>query len=179
MQKEIEAVKTLLRFIGEDPDREGLKETPARFLRAWRDEFFKGYEIDPKAFLETTFSETDTYSKMILLKDITFTSYCEHHIVPIIGKAHIGYIPNGEVVGISKIVRVLQGYAQRLQIQERLTEQVAQTLFEGLNAKGVIVLIEAEHYCMRTRGVKTNSTMSTMSIKGTVNQEEFFHAIRR
>lgn len=178
MQEEIEALKTLLRYVGENPEREGLVDTPKRFLKAWKNEFFSGYTINPKELLETTFEEVENYNSIILLKDINFSSYCEHHIVPIVGKAHIAYLPNKKVVGISKLARVLQVYANRLQIQERLTEEVTSTIYEGLQAKGVIVIIEAKHFCMKTRGVKTDSSMVTISKKGEICKEEVFNLVR-
>ena len=178
-EKEIEAIRTILKYIGEDPDREGLVKTPERFLRAWKDEFFTGYSCNPIDHLKTTFEEVEGYKSIVLLSDIGFTSHCEHHLVPITGTAHIAYMPNKRVVGISKIVRVLHAYANRLQIQERLTQQVADCLYEGVSAKGVAVIIEAQHHCMCGRGVKTPSTMKTMTIKGDINPQEVFSLVHR
>ena len=148
-----EAVRTLLRWAGDDPDREGLVGTPDRVVRSY-EEFFAGYHNDPVAMLERTFEETDGYDEVVLLKDIRLESHCEHHMVPIIGKAHIAYLPKNRVVGISKLARVLETYSKRLQIQEKLTAQVANTLWEVLEPHGVAVIIEAAHQCMTTRGVK-------------------------
>lgn len=149
-----DALRTLLRWAGEDPDREGLVDTPARVGRAWR-EYCRGYREDPGLHLARTFEEVGGYDEIVLLKDIPFQSHCEHHMVPIIGSASIAYLPNQKVVGISKLARVLQGYAQRLQVQERLTSQVAQCIWENLQPQGVAVVIEAQHGCMTGRGVKT------------------------
>jgi GTP cyclohydrolase I len=160
------AVRTLLLWAGDDPDREGLLDTPDRVTRSYR-EFFRGYEEDPKEILKRTFEETDGYDEMITLKDVEFESYCEHHMVPIIGKAHIGYIPKNRVVGISKLARVVDVYAKRLQIQEKLTSQIAAAIEEVLQPKGVAVIIEAEHQCMTTRGVhKSGVTMQTSRMTG-------------
>ncbi len=147
-----EAVRTLLRWAGDDPTREGLLGTPERVARAYQ-EFFSGYEVDPVAFLKRTFEEIDGYDELIVLRDIRFESHCEHHLAPIIGRAHIGYLPNKRVVGISKLARVLEAYARRLQIQEKLTAQVANTIQEVLQPRGVGVIIDAAHQCMTTRGV--------------------------
>ena len=160
------AVRTLLIWAGDDPDREGLLGTPDRVTRAYR-EFFKGYEEDPKEILARTFEETEGYDEMITLKDIEFESHCEHHMVPVLGKAHIGYIPNRRVVGISKLARVVDIYAKRLQIQEKLTSQIANAIEEVLQPKGVAVIIEAQHQCMTTRGVhKSGVTMQTSKMTG-------------
>lgn len=148
------ALRTLLRWAGDDPDREGLRDTPARVGRAWR-EYCEGYREDPGLHLSRTFEEVGGYDEVVLLKDIPFQSHCEHHMAPIIGKASIAYLPKDRVVGISKLARVLHGYAQRLQVQERLTSQVAQCIWENLNPHGVAVVIEAQHGCMTGRGVKT------------------------
>ena len=147
------AVRTLIEWAGDDPDREGLAGTPERVVRAY-EEFFAGYHEDPVALLETTFEETAAYDEMIVLRDIRLESHCEHHIVPILGKAHIGYLPAGRVVGISKLARVVEVFAKRLQIQEVLTSQIADTIQEVLNPRGVGVVIEAAHQCMTTRGVR-------------------------
>jgi GTP cyclohydrolase I len=147
-----EAVRTLLRWAGDDPSREGLLETPARVARAF-DEFFAGYAIDPAQLLARTFEEVDGYDEMVLLRDIRFESYCEHHMVPIVGKVHIAYLPRHRVVGISKLARVIEVFAKRLQIQEKMTAQIANTIEEVLQPDGVAVVIEGEHQCMTTRGV--------------------------
>ena len=161
-----EAVRTLLRWAGDDPDREGLVGTPDRVVRSY-EEFFAGYHNDPVAMLERTFEETDGYDEVVLLKDIRLESHCEHHMVPIIGKAHIAYLPKNRVVGISKLARVLETYSKRLQIQEKLTAQVANTLWEVLEPHGVAVIIEAAHQCMTTRGVKKPGvTMVTSRMLG-------------
>lgn len=148
-----DAVRTLIRWAGDDPNRDGLLGTPERVVRAY-DEFFSGYNEDPMEMLQKTFSETEGYDEMVVLRDIDFHSHCEHHIVPIIGKAHVGYLPSERVVGISKLARVIETFARRLQIQEKLTAQIANTLEEVLQPKGVAVVIEAVHQCMTTRGVK-------------------------
>ena len=150
-----EAVRTLIRWIGEDPARDGLDETPARVTKAF-EEYFHGYGLDPEAILRKTFEEIDGYDEMIVLRGVRFESHCEHHLAPIIGQAWVAYVPNGRVVGISKLARVLHGYAQRLQIQERLTAQVAQSIWDNLHPQGVAVVIEAQHGCMTGRGVKTH-----------------------
>jgi len=161
-----DAVKTLLLWAGDNPDREGLKGTPERFVDAYQ-EYFSGYGKDPKEILSRTFKETEGYDEMITLTDITFESHCEHHIAPIIGKAHVGYIPRTKVVGISKIARVVEIFAKRLQIQEKLTTQIANAINEVLNPKGVGVIIEASHQCMTTRGIhKTGVLMVTSRMTG-------------
>ncbi|MGH7190652.1 MAG: GTP cyclohydrolase I FolE [Acetobacteraceae bacterium] len=147
-----EAVRVLLRWAHEDPAREGLMDTPGRVVRAY-EEFFSGYDIDPVAFLERTFEETDGYDEIVLLRDVRVESHCEHHMLPIIGRAHVAYLPGRRVVGISKLARVVDAYAKRLQIQEKLTAQIANTINEVLEPRGVAVVIEAEHQCMSTRGV--------------------------
>ena len=147
-----QAVRTLIRWAGDDPDREGLLDTPARVARAY-EEFFAGYLQDPKAILARTFTEVDGYDEMIVMNDIRFESHCEHHMVPIIGKAHVGYLPDRRVVGISKLARLVEVYARRLQVQEKMTVQIADALQEILKPKGVAVVIEAAHQCMTTRGV--------------------------
>jgi GTP cyclohydrolase I len=147
-----EAVRALIAAAGDDPDREGLRDTPARVARAYR-EWFSGYGTDPKALLNRVFGEAEGYDETVLLRDIPLVSTCEHHLAPIVGKAHVAYRPNGRVVGISKLSRVVDAYARRLQLQERLTNQVAEALNEALKPKGVAVVIEATHGCMATRGV--------------------------
>jgi len=147
-----EAVRTLIRWARDDPAREGLRDTPARVVRAY-EEFFAGYLQDPTDILARTFSEVEGYDEMIVMNDIRFESHCEHHMVPIIGKAHIGYLPNNRVVGISKLARLVEVYARRLQVQEKMTVQIAECLQKVLKPKGVAVVIEAAHQCMTTRGV--------------------------
>jgi GTP cyclohydrolase I len=160
------AVRTLLLWAGDDPHREGLVDTPARVARAY-EEFFAGYETDPVELLARSFEETDGYDEMVVLRDIRLESHCEHHLVPIIGRAHIAYIPDGRVVGISKLARVLEAYAKRLQIQEKLTAQVANTIETVLKPKGVAVVIEAQHQCMTTRGIhKPGVSMVTSRMLG-------------
>lgn len=157
-----EAVRTLIRWAGDDPDREGLLDTPARVARAWK-EYATGYGEDPAIHLARTFEEVGGYDEIVLLKDIPFHSHCEHHMAPIIGKAAIAYLPRNKVVGISKLARVLNGFARRLQVQERLTAQVADCIWDHLQPKGVAVVIEASHACMTARGVRTPGTMMTTS----------------
>ena len=149
-----EAIRTLIRWSGDDPQREGLVDTPLRVARAWK-EYCAGYGTDPAYHLSRQFEEVGGYDELVLLKDIPFQSHCEHHMAPITGKAAIAYMPSSKVVGISKLARVLQGYAQRLQIQERLTAEVAQCIWDNLQPQGVAVVIEAQHGCMTGRGVKT------------------------
>ena len=166
-QKDAEdAIRTLIRWAGDDPTREGLLETPARVARAYK-EFFRGYGVDPEGVLKRTFEETDGYDEMIVLKDMRFESHCEHHMAAIIGRAHIAYLPSKRVVGISKLARLLDVYAKRLQIQEKLTAQIANTLNEVLQPRGVAVVIEAAHQCMTTRGVhKSEVAMVTSRMLG-------------
>ncbi|MBN9671197.1 GTP cyclohydrolase I FolE [Roseibium aggregatum] len=147
------AVRLLIEWAGDDPDREGLIDTPARVVRAY-EEFFEGYDSDPAELLARTFEETNDYDDMIVLRDLRFESHCEHHIVPIVGKAHVAYLPADRVVGISKLARVIEVFAKRLQIQETLTSQVADTIQQVLQPRGVAVVIEAAHMCMTTRGIK-------------------------
>jgi GTP cyclohydrolase I len=161
-----DAVRTLLRWAGDDPSREGLVDTPARVARAF-EEFFVGYREDPLAYLERTFEEVEGYDEMVVLRDIRLESYCEHHLAPILGKIHIGYLPESRVVGISKLARVAEAYAKRLQIQEKLTAQIANCINDVLRPKGVAVVIEAEHQCMTTRGVhKPGVVMVTSRMLG-------------
>ncbi len=148
------SVGTLLRWVGEDPDREGLIDTPRRVARAWKD-YCRGYEEDPAIHLSRTFAEVGGYDEIVLLRDIPFQSHCEHHMAPITGTASIAYLPRDRVVGISKLARVLDGYARRLQVQERLTAEVAKCIWENLNPQGVAVVIDAQHGCMTGRGVRT------------------------
>lgn len=156
------AVRTLIQWAGDDPDREGLIGTPDRVARAY-EEFFEGYTIDPVALLKTTFEETDDYDEMVVLRDIRFESHCEHHMVPIIGRAHVAYLPKDRVVGISKLARVVDVFAKRLQIQETMTAQIADTIEAVLKPHGVAVVIEASHGCMTTRGVKKPGTAMVTS----------------
>ena len=167
-----EAVRVLLRWTGDDPLREGLRGTPARVTRAF-EEYFTGYGVDPVEQLQRTFEEVDGYDEMVVLKDIRFESHCEHHLAPIIGRAHIAYLPNKRVVGISKLARLVEVYAKRLQIQEKMTAQIANTLADVLKPKGVAVVIEAAHQCMTTRGVhKTGVTMVTSTMLGAFREND-------
>ena len=160
------AIRTLLLWAGDDPAREGLRDTPARVARAFED-WFSGYNEDPEEFLSRTFEEVDGYDDMVVLKDIRFESHCEHHLAPIIGRAHIGYLPNNKVVGISKLARVVDTFARRLQVQETMNAQIAHCIQNVLEPKGVAVVIEATHQCMTTRGVhKPGVTMVTSSMSG-------------
>ncbi len=167
----MEAVRTLIRWAGDDPAREGLLGTPDRVVRSYQ-EFFGGYDEDPVSMLSRTFEETDGYDEIVLLKDIRFESHCEHHMLPIIGKAHVAYLPSNRVVGISKLARVVEVYAKRLQIQEKMTAQLANTIDEVLQPKGVAVVIEAAHQCMTTRGVhKAGVSMVTSRMLGTFRSD--------
>jgi GTP cyclohydrolase IA len=160
------AVRTLLQWAGDDPTREGLRDTPARVARAF-EEWFSGYEMDPESYLARTFEEVEGYDDMIVLKDIRFESHCEHHLAPIIGRAHVGYLPNNKVVGISKLARVVEAYARRLQVQEKMNAQIAHTIDQVLQPKGVAVVIEAAHQCMTTRGVhKPGVSLVTSTMHG-------------
>lgn len=160
------AVRTLLAWIGEDPQREGLLDTPARVARAWR-EFCRGYDDDPEQHLQRTFEEVAGYNDYVLVRDIPFTSHCEHHMVPFAGVAHVAYLPQGRVVGLSKLARVVDGYARRLQVQEKLTEQIADAIDRVLRPRGVAVILQAEHHCMTMRGVqKPGTTTVTRSFRG-------------
>jgi GTP cyclohydrolase I len=160
------AVRTLLRWAGDDPAREGLKETPKRVVNAYSD-WFSGYSIDPGAYLRRTFEEVEGYDEMVVLRDIGFESFCEHHMAPIIGRAHVGYLPTDRVVGISKLARVVDGYARRLQVQEKLTAQIANCITEVLKPRGVGVVVSAVHECMTTRGVhKRGVSMVTSRMTG-------------
>ena len=167
-----DAIRTLISWAGDDPDREGLADTPRRVARAWR-EYARGYAEDPAIHLRRTFEEVGGYDEIVLLKDIPFQSHCEHHMAPIIGKASIAYLPRDQVVGISKLARVLHGFARRLQVQERLTAQVADTIWQHLQPKAVAVVIEASHACMTARGVGTPGVMMTTSrMMGTFREDE-------
>jgi len=166
-----EAVRKLIVWAGEDPEREGLVDTPRRVVKAF-EEFFSGYSIDPTEYLARTFEETDGYDEMIVLRDIAFISHCEHHILPVIGKAHVAYLPNKRVVGISKLARVVEAFAKRLQIQERMTAQIANAIEEALQPRGIAVVIEAEHQCMTTRGVmKPGVSMVTSRMLGAFRED--------
>ncbi|MFT3809835.1 MAG: GTP cyclohydrolase I FolE [Micropepsaceae bacterium] len=161
-----EAVRTLLAWTGDDPTREGLIDTPKRVAKAF-EEWFGGYAEDPEEYLKRTFEEVEGYDEMITLRDIRFESHCEHHLAPIIGKAHVAYLPTNKVVGISKLARVVETYAKRLQVQEKMTAQIAQCIQKVLEPKGVAVVIEAAHQCMTTRGVhKTGVSMVTSTMLG-------------
>jgi len=167
-----DAIRTLIRWAGDDPSREGLLDTPTRVARAWK-EYCQGYEADPAYHLSRTFDEVGGYDEIVLLKDIPFQSHCEHHLAPIIGKAHIAYLPRNRVVGISKLARVLHGFARRLQVQERLTAQVADCIWDNLQPLGVAVVIEASHACMTARGVRTPGVgMTTSRMMGTFRTDE-------
>jgi len=161
-----EAIRTLLLWAGDDPSREGLAETPQRVARAYED-WFSGYRVDPEEFLRRTFEEVEGYDDMIVLKDIRFESHCEHHLAPIIGRVHVGYLPTNKVVGISKLARVVEAFARRLQVQEKMNAQIANTIQSVLEPKGVAVVIEAVHQCMTTRGVhKPGVSMVTSTMLG-------------
>jgi GTP cyclohydrolase I len=166
-----EAVRTLLRWAGEDTAREGLKDTPARVVRAYED-WFSGYANDPEGYLARTFEEVHGYDEMVVLRDIRFESHCEHHLAAIIGRVHIGYLPDAKVVGISKLARVVNAYARRLQVQERMNAQIANTIQKVLEPKGVAVVIEASHQCMTTRGVhKPGVVMVTSTMLGAFRED--------
>ena len=177
------AVRTLLRWAGDDPDREGLLETPARVARSYR-ELFAGYEGDPRAYLEKTFEEVGGDDELVVLKDIRFVSFCEHHMLPVVGRAHVGYLPTDRVVGISKLARVVHGFARRLQIQEKMTSEIATAIHEVLRPQGVGVVVEAEHSCMTLRGVNTaGASLSTSCLMGVIRddprtREEFLRLVR-
>src|SRR6187399_1242149 len=165
------AVRTLLRWAGEDPSREGLLDTPKRVAKAYRD-WFSGYALDPAEYLRRTFKEVEGYDELIVLRDIAFESHCEHHMAPIIGRAHVGYLPNGKVVGISKLARVVEAYARRFQVQEKMTAQIASCIQRALQPLGVGVVVEAAHECMTTRGVhKRVVSMITSKMLGTFRED--------
>ena len=165
-KKAEEAIATLLLWAGDDPRREGLIDTPARVARAYED-WFSGYKDDPVGYLKRTFEEVEGYDEMIVLRDIEFESHCEHHMAPIIGKAHVGYLPRSKVVGISKLARVVEAYARRFQVQEKMTAQIANCIQDVLQPMGVAVVIEAAHQCMTTRGIhKSDVTMVTSQMIG-------------
>jgi GTP cyclohydrolase I len=157
-----ELVRGMLSYLGENPDREGLLDTPARVVRAW-DEHFGGYQLDPAAYLARTFEEVEGYDELVLVSDIELLSHCEHHMVPFVGKAHVAYIPNGRVVGLSKIARVVDVFAKRLQVQEKLTAQIADALHTHLQPQGVAVIMQCQHFCMCYRGVKKPGSWTTTS----------------
>jgi GTP cyclohydrolase I len=166
-----QAIRTLLQWAGDDPNREGLRDTPARVARAF-EEWFAGYHSDPEEVLRRTFEEVEGYDEMVVLKDIPFESHCEHHLAPIIGRAHVAYLPRKRVVGISKLARVVEAYAKRLQIQEKMTAQIANTINDVLDPLGVAVVIEGEHQCMTTRGVHTHGvTMVTSRMLGAFRED--------
>jgi len=166
------AVRTLLRWAGDDPNREGLLDTPKRVAKAYQ-EFFRGYDEDPRQILSRTFEEICGYDEMVVLRDIPFESHCEHHMAPIIGRAHVGYLPNNKVVGISKLARVVETYAKRLQVQEKMTAQIADCIQEVLEPLGVGVIIQATHECMSTRGVHAHGvSMVTSRMAGTFRTDE-------
>jgi GTP cyclohydrolase IA len=177
------AVRVLIEWAGDDPDREGLLETPKRVAKAYR-ELFAGYETDPKDYLQRTFEEVAGYDELVILKDIPVVSFCEHHMLPFIGRAHVGYLPSSRVVGISKLARVVRGFARRLQIQEKLTAEVAHAICDILKPKGVGVVIVSEHSCMTMRGVNTPGTrLTTSHLLGEVRddprtRQEFFDLVR-
>jgi len=166
------AVRTLIRWAGDDPDREGLLDTPGRVARAYK-EYFRGYHENPLHHLTRTFEEVGGYDEIVLLRDIPFQSHCEHHMAPIIGKVHIAYLPTNKVVGISKLARVAIGYAKRLQVQERLTAEIANAIQDGLDPRGVAVVVEASHACMSARGVLTSGvTMTTSRMMGVFREDD-------
>lgn len=177
------AVRTLIQWAGDDPDREGLLDTPKRVAKSYR-ELFAGYESDPRAYLERTFDEVGGYDELVVLRDIRVVSFCEHHMLPFLGKAHVGYLPRNRVVGISKLARVVHGFARRLQIQEKLTAEVAEAIQDILQPKGVGVVIVSEHSCMTMRGVNTpGSKLTTSHLLGEVRddprtRQEFFELVR-
>jgi GTP cyclohydrolase I len=174
-----DAVRTLIRWAGDDPKREGLLDTPGRVVKSY-EEFFRGYDLSPETILNRTFKDVEGYDEMIVLRDIVFESYCEHHMVPFTGRAHVAYIPGNKVLGISKLARLVDMYAKRLQIQEKLTAQIADTLNDVLKPRGVGVVVEATHMCMTTRGVhKPGTVMQTSRLLGTFRsdprtRQEFF-----
>jgi GTP cyclohydrolase I len=165
------AVRTLIEWAGDDPEREGLLDTPARVARSYR-ELFAGYDVDPRDYLQRTFEEVGGYDELVILKDIRVVSFCEHHMLPVIGRAHVGYLPTNRVVGISKLARVVGGFGRRLQIQEKLTAEIAQAIHDILQPQGVGVVIEAEHSCMTLRGVNTpGSMLMTSRLMGVIRDD--------
>ena len=179
-----DAVRTLIRWAGDDPDREGLRETPSRVAKSYA-ELFAGYESNPRDYLERTFEEVGGYDELVVLRDIPVVSFCEHHMLPVLGHAHVGYLPTNRVVGISKLARVVHGFSRRLQIQEKLTAQIAEAIDQILEPKGVGVVVEAEHSCMTLRGVNTvGSHMITSHLTGAIRddartRQEFLRLTRR
>ena len=177
------AVRVLLRWAGENPDREGLRDTPARVVRSYR-ELFAGYDTDPREYLERVFEEVDGYDELVVLRDIRFVSFCEHHMLPVVGVAHVGYLPTKRVVGISKLARVVHGFARRFQIQEKMTSEIARAIHEVLQPQGVGVVVEAEHSCMTLRGVNTpGARLTTSRLMGVMRddprtREEFLKLAR-
>jgi GTP cyclohydrolase I len=177
------AVRTLIEWAGDDPDREGLLDTPARVTKAYK-ELFSGYGADPKDYLQRTFEEVGGYDELVILKDIRVVSFCEHHMLPFLGKAHVGYLPRNRVVGISKLARVVNGFARRLQIQEKLTAEIAEAIHDILDPKGVGVVLVSEHSCMTMRGINTpGSRLTTSHLLGEVRddprtRQEFFDLVR-
>ena len=177
------AVRTLIEWAGDNPDREGLLDTPARVVRSYK-ELFAGYEVEPRRYLERTFEEVGGYNQLVVLKDIRFVSFCEHHMLPVVGVAHVGYLPTDRVVGISNLARVVRGYARRLQIQEKMTSEIANAIDEVLKPQGVGVVIEAEHSCMTLRGVDVpGASLTTSALLGVVRddhrtREEFLRLVR-
>jgi len=177
------AVRTLIKWAGDDPDREGLLETPGRVARSYR-ELFAGYESDPRDYLAKTFEEVAGYDELVILKDIRVVSFCEHHMLPFLGKAHVGYLPSNRVVGISKLARVVNGFARRLQIQEKLTAEIAEAIQDILKPKGVGVMVISEHSCMTMRGVNTpGSRLTTSTMLGVLRddprtRQEFLELVR-
>ena len=170
-EEALDAVRTLIRWAGDDPEREGLLGTPDRVVRSYA-EFFSGYGEDPVALLQRTFEEMDGYDEIVMLKDIRFESHCEHHMAPIIGKAHVGYLPDGKVVGISKLARVVEAYARRFQVQEKMTAQIAQCIQDVLQPIGVGVVVEGAHECMTTRGIhKRGVSMVTSKMLGSFRED--------
>jgi len=168
----MDAVKTLIKWAGDNPQREGLKETPARVIRSYKD-FFSGYKSDPREILSKKFKEVEGYDEIIILKDIRLESHCEHHMVPFVGTAHVGYLPKNKVVGLSKLARLVEAFAKRLQIQEKLTAQIANAIDEILQPKGVGVIIEASHLCVATRGIhKPDSKMVTSRMLGSFRNDQ-------
>ncbi len=182
-EEALAAVRTLIEWAGDDPDREGLLDTPRRVVKSYR-ELFAGYESDPREYLQRTFDEVGGYDELVILKDIRVVSFCEHHMLPFLGKAHVGYLPRNRVVGISKLARVVHGFARRLQIQEKLTAEIAEAIQDILDPKGVGVVIVSEHSCMTMRGVNTpGSSLTTSHLLGEVRddprtRQEFFELVR-
>jgi GTP cyclohydrolase I len=181
-EEALAAVRTLIEWAGDDPDREGLLDTPRRVIKSYR-ELFAGYDADPREYLERTFDEVGGYDELVILRDIRVVSFCEHHMLPFLGKAHVGYLPNDRVVGISKLARVVHGFARRLQIQEKLTAEIAEAIQDILKPKGVGVVIVSEHSCMTMRGVNTpGSRLTTSRLLGDVRddprtRQEFFDLV--